>query len=163
MGQKRSKPQLGECTSFLLFSLLGFFLLFSSPTQALNVGIQSVSPGGEGVSKQECSRTCESDHCSVAPFLRYGKYCGILYSGCPSERPCDALDACCMVHDNCVQAKNNDYLSTECNQNLLNCLANLNENSPTFKGNKCLMRDVIEVISVVIEAAVLAGRVLHKP
>jgi secretory phospholipase A2 len=43
--------------------------------------------------------------CAAPPFLRYGKYCGILYSGCPSEPPCDALDACCMDHDNCVQAK----------------------------------------------------------
>jgi secretory phospholipase A2 len=56
-----------------------------------------------------------------------------------------------------------DYLSTECNENLLNCIANLDENSPTFEGNKCLVTDVIEVISVVIEAAVLAGRFLHKP
>ncbi|XP_078155398.1 phospholipase A2 homolog 3-like [Carex rostrata] len=150
-----------EPTSFLLFPLLALFLLFSSPAQALNIGIQSV-PGGDGVSKQQCSRTCESDHCSVAPFLRYGKYCGILYSGCPGEKPCDVLDACCMQHDNCVQAKNN-YLSTECNENLLNCLANLSENSPTFQGNNCLMTEVIDVISVVIEAAVLAGRVLHKP
>jgi hypothetical protein len=42
---------------------------------------------------------------AAAPFLRYGKYCGILYSGCPGERPCDPLDACCMRHDYCVQAK----------------------------------------------------------
>lgn len=40
----------------------------------------------------------------VAPLLRYGKYCGILYSGCLGEKPCDALDACCMVHDHCVDA-----------------------------------------------------------
>lgn len=56
-----------------------------------------------------------------------------------------------------------DYLSTECNENLLNCLAKLSEGSPTFEGNKCLMTEVIDVIAVVIEAAVLAGRVLHKP
>lgn len=33
----------------------------------------------------------------------------------------------------------------------------------TFKGNKCDVDDVIEVIKVVMEAAVVAGRVLHKP
>lgn len=43
---------------------------------------------------------------AVPPFLRYGKYCGILYSGCPGEKPCDGLDACCMKHDACVQAHN---------------------------------------------------------
>ena len=39
----------------------------------------------------------------VPPLLRYGKYCGILYSGCPGEKPCDA---CCMVHDHCVDTHN---------------------------------------------------------
>ncbi|RLN16833.1 hypothetical protein C2845_PM02G01210 [Panicum miliaceum] len=80
------------------------------PAAALDIGIQSA---GDGVSKQQaCSRTCESDHCTTPPSLRYGKYCGILYSGCPGEAPCDALDACCMHHDNCVQAKNHPLNST---------------------------------------------------
>uniref|UniRef100_A0A453IG73 Uncharacterized protein n=1 Tax=Aegilops tauschii subsp. strangulata TaxID=200361 RepID=A0A453IG73_AEGTS len=47
----------------------------------------------------------------VPPVLRYGKYCGILYSGCPGEKPCDALDACCMVHDHCVAANNSTISS----------------------------------------------------
>ncbi|KAG8062285.1 hypothetical protein GUJ93_ZPchr0003g16903 [Zizania palustris] len=126
---------------------------------ALDVGLQST---GDGVSKQACSRTCESDHCTTPPFLRYGKYCGILYSGCPGEPPCDELDACCMYHDSCVQAKN-DYLSTECNEQLLECLSRLREGSSTFEGNKCMIDEVIDVITLVIEAAVIAGRVLHKP
>ena len=46
---------------------------------------------------------------AVPPLLRYGKYCGLLYSGCPGERPCDGLDACCMKHDQCVQAKNSEF------------------------------------------------------
>ncbi|EMS53789.1 Phospholipase A2-like protein 3 [Triticum urartu] len=99
---------------------------------------------------------------ATAPFLRYGKYCGILYSGCPGERPCDPLDACCMHHDNCVLVKN-DYLSTECNEGLLECLAELRAGTGTFEGNKCMIDEVIDVITVVIEAAVVAGRVLHKP
>lgn len=132
----------------------------TTPAAALNIGIQSA---GDGASKQQaCSRTCESDHCTTPPFLRYGKYCGILYSGCPGEAPCDALDACCMHHDNCVQAKM-DYLSTTCNEALLDCLANLREGTATFEGNKCMIDQVIDVISLVIEAAVVAGRVLHKP
>ncbi|KAK4797976.1 hypothetical protein SAY86_030302 [Trapa natans] len=73
---------------------------------ALNVGIQAqnvaISLG------KECSRKCESEFCSVPPFLRYGKYCGLLYSGCPGETPCDGLDACCMKHDACVQDNNSE-------------------------------------------------------
>ncbi|KAL8148440.1 hypothetical protein AgCh_005706 [Apium graveolens] len=36
---------------------------------------------------------------------RYGKYCGVGWSGCPGEKPCDDLDACCKVHDDCVGQK----------------------------------------------------------
>ncbi|KAK1302397.1 Phospholipase A2-alpha [Acorus calamus] len=127
---------------------------------ALNVGVQSST--AISVSK-ECSRKCESEFCGVAPFLRYGKYCGILYSGCPGERPCDGLDACCQIHDACVQFKHN-YLSQECNQNFLNCITNFRDSgAPTFRGNKCSVDEVVDVVSVVIEAALLAGRVLHNP
>lgn len=33
----------------------------------------------------------------------------------------------------------------------------------SFKGNTCGVEEVIDVIIVVMEAALLAGRVLHKP
>jgi secretory phospholipase A2 len=38
-----------------------------------------------------------------------------------------------------------------------------NSGGLTFKGNKCQADEVIDVISVVMEAALLAGRYLHKP
>ncbi|XP_043712400.1 phospholipase A2-alpha [Telopea speciosissima] len=149
---------------------LGFLLLFaltvlhfsSIYVHALNVGIQSTN-AAFSLSK-ECSKKCESDFCSVPPFLRYGKYCGILYSGCPGEKPCDGLDACCMKHDACIQTKNNDYLSQECSQEFLNCMEYFkNSGGHTFKGNKCSVEEVIDVITVVMEAALLAGKVFHKP
>ncbi|XP_058108156.1 phospholipase A2-alpha isoform X2 [Magnolia sinica] len=141
--------------------LYSFFALqvFSISIYALNVGIQSSDSDSK-----ECSRKCESEFCSVPPFLRYGKYCGLLYSGCPGEKPCDGLDACCLTHDACVQAKNNDYLSIECNQAFLNCISDFKDSGrPGFKGNQCIIGEVVDVISVVIEAALLAGRFLHKP
>ncbi|RDX75034.1 Phospholipase A2-alpha [Mucuna pruriens] len=139
-----------------------FNLLLTTPVCALNIGAETT---GIAVSvSKECSRQCESSFCSVPPLLRYGKYCGLLYSGCPGERPCDGLDACCMKHDQCVSAKNNDYLSQECSQTFINCMNNFkNSGGSTFKGNTCNVDDVIEVIHVVMEAALLAGRVLHKP
>ncbi|KAL5549539.1 hypothetical protein UlMin_004770 [Ulmus minor] len=148
-----------------VYSILLFFIASSYHFQslyALNVGVQATGTSisvGKG-----CSRKCESEFCSVPPFLRYGKYCGLLYSGCPGEKPCDGLDACCMKHDDCVQAKNNDYLSQECSQKFINCMNNFkNSKAPTFKGNTCQAEEVIEVISVVMKAALLAGRYLHKP
>lgn len=57
-----------------------------------------------------------------------------------------------------------DYLSQECNQNFLNCISRVRESGKgSFKGNKCMVEEVVDVISLVMEAALLAGRVLHKP
>ncbi|KAF5450478.1 hypothetical protein F2P56_030830 [Juglans regia] len=143
-------------------SLMIVLDLFCIPVHALNIGLQ-VAGSAVSVSK-ECSRKCESHFCTVPPFLRYGKYCGLLYSGCPGEKPCDGLDACCMMHDHCVVAKNQGYLSEECSQNLLNCMAKFkNSKVHTFKGNKCHVDEVVDVISAVMKAALLAGRYLHKP
>lgn len=41
----------------------------------------------------------------LAVGIRYGKYCGVGWSGCPGEKPCDDLDACCKIHDECVEKK----------------------------------------------------------
>ncbi|CAI0627986.1 unnamed protein product [Linum tenue] len=95
--------------SFLLPLLPVLFSFFSTAVDGLTVGVQAIDrPGGVVLSK-ECSRKCESEFCSVPPFLRYGKYCGLLYSGCPGEKPCDGLDSCCMNHDLCVQSKNSAF------------------------------------------------------
>ncbi|KAF9679800.1 hypothetical protein SADUNF_Sadunf06G0052800 [Salix dunnii] len=145
----------------LFFIVLYEIHRFCAGVAALNIGVQTADSAislGKG-----CSRKCESEFCSVPPFLRYGKYCGLLYSGCPGEKPCDGLDACCMKHDACIQAKNNDYLSQECSQKFISCMNHFKAGARTFKGNKCKVNEVIEVISVVMEAALLAGRALHKP
>lgn len=129
--------------------------------QALNIGpLNITSP----LIDAGCSRVCESSFCSVAPLLRYGKYCGLGYSGCPGELPCDGLDACCQTHDSCVQTHNGDYLSQSCNQNLLACIDFLRASgAPTFQGNSCNMQQVTELIYHVIEVAILAGKALHQP
>ncbi|PON85979.1 Phospholipase A [Trema orientale] len=74
------------------------------------------------------------------------------------RKPCDGLDACCMVHDACVDKKG--YLSKECNQNLLNCVKKFKKSggqNQTFKGNKCNVKKVIRDISVVMKVALLAS------
>ncbi|CAL8990340.1 hypothetical protein PRUPE_1G066500 [Prunus persica] len=143
---------------------LSFLVLYfdSIHVNALNIGVQATD--ASIVLSKDCSRQCESEFCTVPPFLRYGKYCGLLYSGCPGEEPCDGLDECCMKHDACVQSKNNDYLSSECSQQFLNCMAEFrNSKGKTFNGNTCHVQDVVEVITLVMEAALVAGRYLHKP
>lgn len=55
-------------------------------------------------------------------------------------------------------------MSQECNENFLNCIEAVRESGKgTFRGNKCMVEEVMDVITLVIEAALLAGRVLHKP
>ncbi|XP_057980084.1 phospholipase A2-alpha [Malania oleifera] len=146
----------------IIFALCFFSHAFFPDVHALNVGVQLLD--SSVTLSKECSRKCESEFCSVPPLLRYGKYCGLLYSGCPGETPCDGLDACCMQHDACVLSKNNDYLSQECSQKFLNCMASFkNSGGHSFKGNSCPVEEVVDVISLVMKAALLAGRYLHKP
>ncbi|KAF8650814.1 hypothetical protein HU200_063719 [Digitaria exilis] len=117
------------------------------------------------ITASECSRTCESEHCT-APLMRYGKYCGVRYTGCPGESPCDALDACCMLHDACVQATDDDYFNMWCNQSLLDCVATARPTAAaaTFEGNQCNVTEVADEITSVVEAAVYAREILHhKP
>ncbi|KAK4713271.1 hypothetical protein R3W88_019178 [Solanum pinnatisectum] len=150
--------------NFLVFCIVAIFTnLINSPISihALNVGVET----NAGLSlEKECSRTCESKFCAVPPFLRYGKYCGIMYSGCPGEQPCDGLDACCMKHDLCIQHKDNNYLNLECNENFLSCVVKFTKSgSPTFKENTCSITTVVRVITDVIDAAVAAGKIFKKP
>ncbi|KAL1210638.1 Phospholipase A2-delta [Cardamine amara subsp. amara] len=74
-------------------------------------------------SQEECSKTCKAETCN-GYGIRYGKYCGLGYFGCPGEKPCDALDDCCMKHDKCVDEKGMTYI--ECHQNLQRCVNELN-------------------------------------
>ncbi|XP_020581364.1 uncharacterized protein LOC110025292 isoform X5 [Phalaenopsis equestris] len=76
----------------LLF--LPWFLLLMSFVNAWN---DEAIPKVEG----SCSRYCVAENCDTFG-IRYGKFCGVGWSGCPGEKPCDDLDACCMAHDECA-------------------------------------------------------------
>ncbi|KAL8209401.1 hypothetical protein R6Q57_006133 [Mikania cordata] len=147
----------------LIILLISILTLNSFVISTLALKVNVGADTGLRLSK-ECSNKCESSFCKVPPLLRYGKYCGILYSGCPGEKPCDELDACCMKHDACISANNNNYLNETCNQGLLGCVERFKKaGSKTFKGNTCDVDDVTTTISAVMDAAILAGRYIHKP
>ncbi|KAE8077634.1 hypothetical protein FH972_016181 [Carpinus fangiana] len=136
------------------------------PVHALNLGIQQLTDVStpDDLNKGHCTRKCQSKFCTVAPILRYGKYCGLLFGGCPGEKPCDGLDACCMQHDSCVEAHQHQFLSTECSQNLLNCMQNFkNSGGKGFKGSHCELDDVLRVLTKTIKVALATGRRLHIP
>nr|GLL29723.1 phospholipase A2-alpha-like [Ipomoea trifida] len=136
--------------NFALLFLFAFISLnfYVIPIRALNVGVDA----GAGISLV------------LPPFLRYGKYCGILYTGCPGEKPCDGLDACCMQHDVCILNNGNDYLSEHCNKNFLACVTKFKKSkAKTFKGNTCKVDEVVNIITDVMDAAIIAGRIFKKP
>ncbi|KAF5934765.1 hypothetical protein HYC85_025894 [Camellia sinensis] len=57
-----------------------------------------------------------------------------------------------------------DYLSTECSENLIKCIDKFKRSrESTFTGNTCLVEDVTKLITLVIDAALVARRYLHKP
>ncbi|KAG6384831.1 hypothetical protein SASPL_153650 [Salvia splendens] len=145
---------------FLIASLL-ISSLYTVQVHSLNIGLQA-NPGLSLF--KECSKTCESMFCDAAPFLRYGKYCGLLYTGCPGEKPCDRLDTCCMHHDQCISKMGNDYLSQQCNKEFLKCVDSFKKSrAPSFKGNTCDVDDVVKSINNAMKAAIVAGRVFGKP
>ncbi|PON79503.1 Phospholipase A [Parasponia andersonii] len=117
-----------------------------------------------GVQGSTCSRTCRSDCSGIYVYINFHfnvVQFGKMDTGCPGEKACDGLDACCMVHDACVGE--NGYLSEYCNQNLLNCMTDLKKSGGqyhAFEGNKCDVNKVICDISFIIKIAVLAGQSL---
>ncbi|XP_033510234.1 phospholipase A2-beta-like isoform X2 [Nicotiana tomentosiformis] len=77
-------------SSFILTTLVFSFFLFA---------IAESTNNSQGV---RCSKTCVAENCNSIG-IRYGKYCGVGWSGCPGEKPCDDLDTCCKIHDECVE------------------------------------------------------------
>ena len=54
-----------------------------------------------------CCFVLPSEMCALAIGIRYGKYCGVGWTGCAGEKPCDDVDACCQIHDDCVGMNGN--------------------------------------------------------
>ncbi|KAL2321369.1 hypothetical protein Fmac_030338 [Flemingia macrophylla] len=81
-----------------------------------------------------CSRTCISQQCETIG-IKYGKYCGVGYSGCAGEQPCDDLDACCMDHDNCVDKFGMTHV--KCHKRLKNCLTRVQKSGKVGFSSEC--------------------------
>ncbi|CAA6663144.1 unnamed protein product [Spirodela intermedia] len=75
--------------------------------------------GCSPLSQVECSRSCVALNCNSVG-IRYGKFCGVGWTGCPGENPCDELDACCKVHDECVDKSG--MASVKCHESFKRCI-----------------------------------------
>ncbi|CAN1185535.1 Probable phospholipase A2 homolog 1 [Linum perenne] len=81
-----------------------------------------------------CSRTCVVENCDSFG-IRYGKYCGLGWTGCPGEKPCDDLDACCKIHDNCVGKKG--LTNIKCHQKFKACAKRVQKSGKLGFSNQC--------------------------
>ncbi|KAL8136567.1 hypothetical protein V2J09_002568 [Rumex salicifolius] len=77
-----------------------------------------------------CSRRCLELNCDNVG-IKYGKYCGVGHTGCPGEKPCDDLDACCQIHDDCVGRRG--MTNVKCHKKFKNCVKKVHKSgSPGF-------------------------------
>ena len=67
-----------------------------------------------------CATTCHALNCDNTG-IRYGKYCGVGHGGCPGEKPCDSVDACCKRHDSCVEEAG-IFSANKCHKDFIQCL-----------------------------------------
>ncbi|KAK7314358.1 hypothetical protein VNO77_32878 [Canavalia gladiata] len=84
--------------------------------------------------QENCSTQCIAMQCDTIG-IKYGKYCGVGYSGCPGEKPCDDLDACCMVHDECVGKFG--MTNVKCHKKLKNCLIKVQNSGKVGFSKEC--------------------------
>ena len=105
----------------LILSLLGALAADAAVSsvfgRAIQQRLQDRGAGQPAARDTDCSRTCV---CSDGGILPYGKYCGLDYSGCHGEAPCDGVDACCKTHDWCCTAESLE--SCDCHTALIKCL-----------------------------------------
>lgn len=86
------------------------------------------------VTKQiaNCPCNCNFSSIGILDGNGYGRYCGIKYTCVDTYQPgCDAVDACCRVHDICVGNAGGYCNTCDCNINLVNCLNQIT----TYKSN----------------------------
>lgn len=67
--------------------------------------------------------------------IKYGKYCGVGHSGCPGEKPCDDLDACCEIHDDCVGK--HGMTNIKCHEKFKKCIKKVQKSGKVGFSRDC--------------------------
>ncbi|KAK4415635.1 putative phospholipase A21 [Sesamum alatum] len=85
-------------------------------------------------SQLRCSKICLAENCDTIG-IKYGKYCGVGWSGCPGEKPCDDLDACCQIHDDCVEK--NGMTNIKCHEKFKRCIKKVHKSGKKGFSESC--------------------------
>ncbi|KAM7256478.1 hypothetical protein ACFE04_012219 [Oxalis oulophora] len=99
-----------------------------------------------------CSRSCVAENCNTIG-IRYGKYCGVGWSGCPGEKPCDDLDACCKIHDDCVDKKG--MANIKCHQKFKNCIKKVHKSGKPGFSRECTYDIAVPTMTQGMDMAIL--------
>ncbi|CAI0628435.1 unnamed protein product [Linum tenue] len=93
----------------------------------------------------------------IVPFgIRYGKYCGVGWTGCPGEKPCDEVDACCKVHDDCVGKKG--MTNVKCHQKFKTCVKKVQKSGKLGFSKECPYEKVVPTMVQGMDMAIMLSQ-----
>lgn len=85
--------------------------------------------------------------------IRYGKYCGVGWTGCAGEKPCDELDNCCKHHDICVEKKG--VMNIDCHEKFKKCMQKVQNSGRNGFSDKCPYEVAIPLMTQGMDMAIL--------
>ncbi|KAH6777710.1 phospholipase A2-beta [Perilla frutescens var. frutescens] len=103
-------------------------------------------------SQVRCSKTCVAENCDTIG-IRYGKYCGVGWTGCPGEKPCDDLDACCQIHDDCVEK--DGLINIQCHEEFKKCIKKVHESGKVGFSKSCTYDTAVPTMVQGMDIAIL--------
>ncbi|KAL6974682.1 phospholipase A2, partial [Sarracenia purpurea var. burkii] len=106
-------------------------------------------------SQAGCSKRCVARNCDSAG-IRYGKYCGVGWTGCPGEKPCDDVDACCKIHDDCVGKKG--VTNVKCHEDFKRCIKNAQKSGKVGFSRECPYQTVVPTMIQGMDMAILLSQ-----
>ncbi|KAG8656996.1 probable phospholipase A2 homolog 1 isoform X1 [Manihot esculenta] len=117
----------------------------------LSVFVSSANNG----SQAKCSRKCVAENCNSVG-IRYGKYCGVGWTGCPGEKPCDDLDACCKIHDECVEKKG--LMSVKCHEKFKSCIKKVKKSGKVGFSRDCPYETAVPTMVQGMDMAIMLSQ-----
>ncbi|CAH9110453.1 unnamed protein product [Cuscuta epithymum] len=99
-----------------------------------------------------CSTRCIAENCNSIG-IKYGKYCGVGWTGCPGEKPCDDLDACCKIHDHCVDKAG--MTNVKCHEKFMKCIKKVQKSGKVGFSRNCPYDTAVPTMVQGMEMAIM--------
>ncbi|PKA60632.1 putative phospholipase A2 like 1 [Apostasia shenzhenica] len=106
-------------------------------------------------SQVTCSKSCVAESCNSIG-IQYGKFCGVGWTGCPGEKPCDDLDACCMAHDECVGKKG--LTNVKCHEKMKRCMNKVKKSGKVGFSKDCPYEVAIPIMTQGMDMAIMLSQ-----